>query len=75
VVQLRLIQYLHVVRINPDVRRSIASGERTYMAQERLIGSNAPDKSSGRGVARREKLYELADGQDQLVDLTLNEGR
>jgi YidC/Oxa1 family membrane protein insertase len=43
-------------------------GERTYLAQSGLIGSNAPDKSSGRALWNSDKRsYELADGQDQLV--------
>ena len=43
-------------------------GERTYLAQSGLIGSNAPDKSSGRALWSSEKRsYELAEGQDKLV--------
>ncbi|MDG9923421.1 MULTISPECIES: membrane protein insertase YidC [unclassified Pseudomonas] len=43
-------------------------GERTYLAQSGLIGSNAPDKSSGRALWSSDKRsYELAEGQDQLV--------
>ena len=50
-------------------------GERTYLAQSGLIGSNAPDKSSGRALWSSEKRsYELSEGQDQLVvDLTYAE--
>ncbi|MBD9413447.1 membrane protein insertase YidC [Pseudomonas sp. PDM16] len=43
-------------------------GERTYLAQSGLIGSNAPDKSSGRALWSSDKRnYELAEGQDKLV--------
>jgi YidC/Oxa1 family membrane protein insertase len=43
-------------------------GERTYLAQSGLIGSNAPDKSSGRALWSSDKRsYELAEGQEQLV--------
>ena len=43
-------------------------GERTYLAQSGLIGSNAPDKSSGRALwSSAQRSYELAEGQDQLV--------
>jgi len=43
--------------------------ERTYLAQSGLIGSNGPDASPvGRPVYSSEKkIYQLADGQDQLV--------
>jgi YidC/Oxa1 family membrane protein insertase len=49
--------------------------ERTYLAQSGLIGSNAPDKSSGRALWNSDqRSYELADDQDQLVvDLTYAE--
>jgi YidC/Oxa1 family membrane protein insertase len=44
-------------------------GERTYLAQSGLIGTNGPDASpAGRPVyAAEKKSYQLADGQDQLV--------
>ncbi|WP_068828753.1 membrane protein insertase YidC [Pseudomonas sp. BMS12] len=43
-------------------------GERIYLAQSGLIGSNAPDKSSGRALWNSaQRSYTLADGQDQLV--------
>ncbi|MBD9426020.1 membrane protein insertase YidC [Pseudomonas sp. PDM15] len=43
-------------------------GERTYLAQSGLIGSNAPDKSSGRALWSSDKRsYELAEGQDHLM--------
>ena len=44
-------------------------GERTYLAQSGLIGTNGPDASpAGRPVYSSEKKsYQLADGQDQLV--------
>ncbi|WJN59593.1 membrane protein insertase YidC [Pseudomonas sp. SO81] len=50
-------------------------GERTYLAQSGLIGSNAPDKSSGRALwSSAKRSYELAEGQDQLiVELTYAE--
>jgi YidC/Oxa1 family membrane protein insertase len=50
-------------------------GERTYLAQSGLIGSNAPDKSSGRALWSSDKRsYQLAEGQDQLVvELTYSE--
>jgi len=43
--------------------------ERTYLAQSGLIGANGPDASpAGRPVYSSEKkIYQLADGQDQLV--------
>ncbi|MFW0753514.1 membrane protein insertase YidC [Pseudomonas sp. H11T01] len=52
-------------------------GERTYLAQSGLIGTNGPDASpSGRPVFSSEKkTYQLADGQDQLVvDLKYSAG-
>ncbi|MBM7062684.1 membrane protein insertase YidC [Pseudomonas sp. UL073] len=51
-------------------------GERTYLAQSGLIGSNAPDKASGRALwSSKAASYQLVDGQDQLVvELTLSEG-
>ena len=43
-------------------------GERTYLAQSGLIGTNAPDKSSGRALwSSAQRSYAMADGQDQLV--------
>ncbi|MBB1518574.1 membrane protein insertase YidC [Aquipseudomonas guryensis] len=43
-------------------------GERLYLAQSGLIGSNAPDKSSGRALwSSAQQQYQLADGQDELV--------
>ncbi|WP_338521953.1 membrane protein insertase YidC [Pseudomonas batumici] len=51
-------------------------GERTYLAQSGLIGTNGPDSSAaGRPLyASAQKSYQLADGQDQLVvDLKFSE--
>ncbi|NWA27470.1 membrane protein insertase YidC [Pseudomonas gingeri] len=51
-------------------------GERTYLAQSGLIGTNGPDASSaGRPLyASAQKSYQLADGQDQVVvDLKFSE--
>ncbi|KIF64094.1 membrane protein insertase YidC [Pseudomonas fluorescens] len=44
-------------------------GERTYLAQSGLIGTNGPDANpAGRPIYSSEKkTYQLADGQDQLV--------
>ncbi|KIF64538.1 membrane protein insertase [Pseudomonas fluorescens] len=44
-------------------------GERVYLAQSGLIGTNGPDANpAGRPVYSSEKkVYQLADGQDQLV--------
>ncbi|CAI8840403.1 membrane protein insertase YidC [Pseudomonas sp. IT-347P] len=44
-------------------------GERVYLAQSGLIGTNGPDANpAGRPVYSAEKkIYQLADGQDQLV--------
>lgn len=77
VVQLTLPQYPRR-QDRPDVPFQLFDNgnERIYLAQSGLIGSNAPDKSSGRALwSSAQKSYELADGQDQLVvDLTLSEG-
>ena len=77
VVQLNLPQYPRTQN-RPDVPFQLFDNgnERTYLAQSGLIGSNAPDKSSGRALwSSAQQSYELADGQDNLVvDLTLNEG-
>jgi YidC/Oxa1 family membrane protein insertase len=77
IVQLRLPQYPRR-QDRPDVPFQLFDngGERLYLAQSGLIGSNAPDKSSGRSLWTTEKSsYELAEGQDQLtVDLKLSEG-
>ncbi|WP_339513481.1 membrane protein insertase YidC [Pseudomonas sp. RL_15y_Pfl2_60] len=77
VVQLTLPQYPRR-QDRPDVPFQLFDNgnERTYLAQSGLIGSNAPDKSSGRALwSSAQKSYELADGQNQLVvDLTLSEG-
>jgi len=51
-------------------------GERTYLAQSGLIGTNGPDSNAaGRPLyASAQKSYQLADGQDQLVvDLKFSE--
>ncbi|TWC39587.1 protein translocase subunit yidC [Pseudomonas sp. SJZ079] len=51
-------------------------GERLYLAQSGLTGSNGPDaRASGRPLYRSEKAtYALSDGQDQLVvDLNFSE--
>ncbi|MFG0382834.1 membrane protein insertase YidC [Pseudomonas sp. zbq_18] len=77
IVQLTLPQYPRR-QDRPDVPFQLFDngGERTYLAQSGLIGSNAPDKSSGRALWNSDKRsYELADGQDQLVvELTYSEG-
>ena len=76
VVQLRLTQYPRR-QDRPDVPFLLFDNgnERTYLAQSGLIGTNAPDKSSGRALwSSAQKSYELADGQNELhVDLTLSE--
>lgn len=51
-------------------------GERTFLAQSGLTGTNGPDaRATGRPVyASTQKSYQLADGQDQLVvDLKFSE--
>ncbi len=77
IVQLTLPQYPRR-QDRPDVPFQLFDngGERTYLAQSGLIGSNAPDKSSGRALWNSDKRsYELAEGQDQLVvELTYAEG-
>jgi YidC/Oxa1 family membrane protein insertase len=77
VVQLNLPQYPRR-QDRPDVPFQLFDNgnERTYLAQSGLIGSNAPDKSSGRALWKSaQQQYQLADGQDQLVvDLTHSEG-
>ncbi|MGE8358544.1 membrane protein insertase YidC [Pseudomonas sp.] len=77
IVQLTLPQYPRR-QDRPDVPFQLFDNgnERTYLAQSGLIGSNAPDKSSGRALWSSEKpQYVLAEGQDQLVvDLTYTEG-
>ncbi|MDG1582907.1 membrane protein insertase YidC [Pseudomonas sp. GOM6] len=77
IVQLTLPQYPRR-QDRPDVSFQLFDngGERTYLAQSGLIGSNAPDKSSGRALWNSDKRsYEMADGQDQLVvELTYSEG-
>jgi YidC/Oxa1 family membrane protein insertase len=76
IVQLRLPQYPRR-QDRPDVPFQLFDngGERIYLAQSGLIGSNAPDKSSGRALWTSEKTsYEMADGQNQLtVDLKFSE--
>ncbi|MNF34620.1 Membrane protein insertase YidC [compost metagenome] len=76
VVELRLPQYPRR-QDRPDVPFQLFDNgsERTYLAQSGLIGTNAPDKSSGRALWSSDKQsYELAEGQDQLqVDLKLSE--
>jgi len=76
VVQLTLPQYPRR-QDRPDVPFQLFDngGERTYLAQSGLIGSNAPDKTNGRALWSSAKhSYELAEGQDQLVvDLTYSE--
>ncbi|MDD0844830.1 membrane protein insertase YidC [Pseudomonas sp. Gutcm_11s] len=69
IVQLTLPKYPRR-QDRPDVPFQLFDngGERTYLAQSGLIGSNAPDKSSGRALWNSDKRsYELADGQDELV--------
>ncbi|MCY1349287.1 Membrane protein insertase YidC [compost metagenome] len=77
IVQLTLPQYPRR-QDRPDVPFQLFDngGERTYLAQSGLIGSNAPDKASGRALWSSAKSeYQLADGQDQLsVELTYSEG-
>lgn len=77
IVQLTLPQYPRR-QDRPDVPFQLFDngGERTYLAQSGLIGSNAPDKSSGRALWNSaQRSYELAEGQDQLVvELTYAEG-
>ena len=77
IVQLTLPQYPRR-QDRPDVPFQLFDngGERTYLAQSGLIGSNAPDKTSGRALWNSDKRsYELAEGQDQLVvELTYAEG-
>ena len=77
IVQLQLPQYPRR-QDRPDVPFQLFDNgtERTYLAQSGLIGSNAPDKSSGRALwSSAQQEYRLAEGQEQLVvDLTLSEG-
>ena len=43
-------------------------GERLYLAQSGLIGSNAPDKSSGRALwSSAQQQYQLSDGKNEMV--------
>ncbi|MDM8350985.1 membrane protein insertase YidC [Pseudomonas sp. sp1636] len=76
VVQLQLPQYPRR-QDHPDVPFQLFDngGERTYLAQSGLIGTHAPDKSSGRALWSSDKQsYALAEGQDELqVDLKLSE--
>ncbi len=69
IVQLTLPQYPRR-QDRPDVPFQLFDngGERTYLAQSGLIGTNAPDKSSGRALwSSAQRSYAMADGQDQLV--------
>lgn len=76
IVQLTLPQYPRR-QDRPDVPFQLFDngGERTYLAQSGLIGSSAPDKSSGRALwSSAKSQYQLTEGQDQLVvDLTYSE--
>jgi len=76
IVQLTLPQYPRR-QDHPDVPFQLFDNgnERTYLAQSGLIGSNAPDKSSGRALWSSEKQqYQLVNGQNELVvDLTYSE--
>ncbi|MEK1907648.1 MAG: membrane protein insertase YidC [Pseudomonas sp.] len=76
IVQLNLSAYPRR-QDRPDVPFQLFDngGERLYLAQSGLMGSNAPDKSSGRALwSSEQKSYQLADGQDTLVvDLKYNE--
>ncbi|WP_079204098.1 membrane protein insertase YidC [Pseudomonas sp. CC6-YY-74] len=76
VVELRLPQYPRR-QDHPDVPFQLFDNgsERTYLAQSGLIGTSAPDKSSGRALwSSDQQSYKLAEGQDQLqVDLKLSE--
>ena len=69
IVQLTLPQYPRR-QDRPDVPFQLFDngGERTYLAQSGLIGTNAPDKSSGRALwSSAQRSYAMADGQDKLV--------
>ncbi|KPA99728.1 membrane protein insertase YidC [Pseudomonas asplenii] len=70
VAQLKLPKYPRR-QDHPDVPFQLFDngGERTYLAQSGLIGTNGPDSNAaGRPLyASEQKSYQLADGQDQLV--------
>ena len=76
IVQLRLPEYPRR-QDHPDIPFQLFDngGESLYLGQSGLIGSNAPDKSSGRATwSSQASSYELIDGQDQLVvDLNYDE--
>ncbi|KPA89786.1 MULTISPECIES: membrane protein insertase YidC [Pseudomonas] len=70
VAQLKLPKYPRR-QDHPDVPFQLFDngGERIYLAQSGLIGTNGPDSNAaGRPLyASEQKSYQLADGQDQLV--------
>ncbi|HSC82289.1 MAG TPA: membrane protein insertase YidC [Pseudomonas sp.] len=69
IVQLNLLAYPRR-QDHPDVPFQLFDNgsERLYLAQSGLIGSNAPDKASGRALwSSAQKSYVLAEGQDKLV--------
>ena len=77
VVQLRLPLYPRR-QDHPDVPFQLFDngGERTFLAQSGLTGTNGPDaRPTGRPVySSQQKTYQLADGQDELViDLKFSE--
>jgi YidC/Oxa1 family membrane protein insertase len=76
VVQLRLPQYPRR-QDHPEIPFQLFDngGERIYLAQSGLIGSTAPDKSSGRALWSSAKhQYSLSEGESSLnVDLTYSE--
>ncbi|NQD93497.1 membrane protein insertase YidC, partial [Pseudomonas sp. CrR25] len=77
VVQLNLPQYPRR-QDRPDVPFQLFDngGERTYLAQSGLTGTNGPDaRASGRPLySSEQRTFQLAEGQDQLVvELTFSE--
>ncbi|MGE8044104.1 membrane protein insertase YidC [Pseudomonas monteilii] len=77
IVQLRLPQFPRR-QDHPDVPFQLFDngGERTYLAQSGLTGTDGPDaRASGRPLyAVDKRSYQLADGQEQLVvDLTFSD--
>ncbi|MFK3723772.1 membrane protein insertase YidC [Pseudomonas monteilii] len=77
IVQLRLPQFPRR-QDHPDIPFQLFDngGERTYLAQSGLTGTDGPDaRTSGRPLyAVDKRSYQLADGQEQLVvDLTFSD--
>ena len=77
IVQLRLPQFPRR-QDHPDIPFQLFDngGERTYLAQSGLTGTDGPDaRASGRPLyAVDKRSYQLADGQEQLVvDLTFSD--